>query len=250
MSKKHLNSILKEVGLSENEATVYLAGLSLGPSTVLRIARATDIKRTTVYAVIDELKKKGLMSTEAGGFKKLYVAEDPTRLEQILESRKEIFKQNLPEFISLYNLKGEETSIKHYEGLTAIKGIYMGLLNEMKPHDDYLVIANQEKWFNLDKKFFLKYKEERAKRNVKTRLLFQDSEVAREHKKFQKNWSEDVRILPVGTNLNTDLVIMPKKVIIFQLNEPLKAFVIESRDFVQMHTELFEIIWDSLEEKN
>jgi SAM-dependent methyltransferase/predicted DNA-binding transcriptional regulator len=248
MSKKNLQSILLSIGLTENESLVYLAGLSLGSTTILKLARSSGLKRTTVYSVVEDLKRRGLMNIEMRGFKKLYSVESPEKLEHILEERKETFKKELPEFLALYNLKGEDGVIRYYEGLEAIKGIYMGFLDEMRPHDDYLVVANQEKWFNLDPKFFLKYKEERAKKNVKTRLLFQDSPVAREHKKFQKNWNENVKILPQGTKLNTDLVIMPSKVIVFSLDVPLVAFVIENKNFVSMQKEMFELLWGSINE--
>ena len=246
MKTTPLVTTLTNIGLSEHEAKVYLAGLSLGPTTVLKLARSAELKRTTVYTIIDELKKRGLMNIEVRGFKKLYTVEDPRRLELVLEEQKERFKNELPEFLALYNLKGEEGTIKYYEGLEAIKSIYSGFLSELKPHDDYLVIANQEKWFNLDPKFFMKYKEDRAKKNVRTRMLFQDSPVAREHKKFEKNWNEEIKILPAGTKFNTDLVIMPNKVIFFSLDVPLIAIVIENKNIIQTQRELFELLWKTI----
>ena len=47
-----LAKILIDLGLTENEAKVYVAALSLGPATILKIAQAAAIKRTTVYFVV------------------------------------------------------------------------------------------------------------------------------------------------------------------------------------------------------
>jgi len=53
---------LKHIGLSNNEAKVYLAMLELGPSPVLDIAAKAAINRPTTYVQIELLKKKGLVS--------------------------------------------------------------------------------------------------------------------------------------------------------------------------------------------
>ena len=86
MKNNPLLTTLTTLGLTDHEAAVYLAALSLGPATILKIAKAAEIKRTTVYSVIETLKLKGLVSVEVKGFKSLFVAEDPTKLETILES--------------------------------------------------------------------------------------------------------------------------------------------------------------------
>ena len=64
MGKNNLVEILKEIGLSEHESAVYFTMVSLGPSPILKIARASGVKRTTIYSVIDSLKEKGLVRVE------------------------------------------------------------------------------------------------------------------------------------------------------------------------------------------
>src|SRR4051812_34988946 len=97
---------LNNLGLSDHEARVYFASLFLGASTVQKIANAAEIKRTTVYSVVQSLQSKGLMMIEIKGLKKMYTAENPEKLETLLEHRREQFKNLLPEFSALYNLKG------------------------------------------------------------------------------------------------------------------------------------------------
>ena len=84
-----LIQILNDMGLSENESKVYFMALSLGPTTILKLSQASELKRTTVYSVVESLKQKGLINTQVNGFKKKFVAEDPKKLEVILNSRKE-----------------------------------------------------------------------------------------------------------------------------------------------------------------
>jgi sugar-specific transcriptional regulator TrmB len=246
MKNDKLLGILKKIGLEEKEASVYLASLSLGPTTILKLARACDIKRTTIYGVVENLKQKGLISVEQRGLKSFYTPENPEKLESMLESRQAEFRNSLPEFLGLYKLKGEESVIKYYTGISKMQDLYMDTLKEIRSHEDYLVIANQEKWYNLDPKFAISYIEKRSKLNIKTRLLFQDSKIAREHHKFEKNFNQKSKILPAGTPLNVDTILLPKKMIVLELTPPYMTVVIENKSIIELHKEMFELIWKGL----
>lgn len=247
MKNEKLISILKEIGLTEEEAHIYLAALSLGETTILKIARATNIKRTTVYGLVDSLKEKGLLRIELRGLKQLYAAENPERLEVMLERRKDQFSKVLPEFQALYGLKGGESVIKYYTGITAMQKIYWDSLSELRPYEEYLVIANQEKWYNIDPKFSLSYIEERAKKPIVIRELFQDSPIAREHKKIERNFNAQIKILPEANPFNIDTVLLPNKMITFELTPPYITVVIENKSLISLHKEMFEIIWKSIQ---
>jgi sugar-specific transcriptional regulator TrmB len=246
MKNQKLLGVLQKIGLAQKEATVYLTSLSLGPTTILKLARACDIKRTTLYGIIENLKQKGLMNIEQRGLKQVYAPENPEKLELMLESRQFEFKNSLPEFLGLYKLRGEGSIIKYYTGISKMQDLYMDTLKEIRPYEDYLVISNDEKWCNLDPEFDLSYTEKRAKLNIQTRLLFQESKTAREHKKFEKNFNHKIKILPVGTQLNVDTILLPRKMIVFELTPPYMTIVIENKSIIELHREMFEIVWRSL----
>lgn len=246
INKEHLKKSLFDFGLSEEEALVYLAGLELGATTVLNLSKYAGVPRTTVYTVIDTLHKKGLFKINIAGFKKTYEAENPEKLADMLESRVESLKNSIPDFLSLYNLKEAEGSIHYYEGLKSIESLYMDSLKDVRPGDDFLVITNEEAWFNLSQKLFTHYKEKRSVLRVKTRLLFQDSPTAQHHKNIGKNYNEEAKILPPDTSINVDFVCTPKRVIIFQLQKPYVAISIENKFVIELYKNLFEIIWKTV----
>jgi sugar-specific transcriptional regulator TrmB len=245
-----LLTILKNIGLEENEAIVYLTCLSLGPTTILKISRASGIKRTTIYGIIEMLKEKALIQIEVKGLKHYYTAENPEKLNLVLEQRKIEFQNKLPEFMAIYKLKGGESTIKYYTGLESMRNVYMETLKEIKPNEDYLVIANQEKWYNLDSNFSQKYIEERSKLNIKTRLLLQESKISEEHKKLERNYNQSVKILPKTNALNVDTILLPNKLITFELTPPYKTIIIENKSLIELHREMFELIWRGLASKN
>jgi HTH-type transcriptional regulator, sugar sensing transcriptional regulator len=246
MENKLINTLIS-IGLTDKEASVYLAALSLGPSKVQEIAQSAQVKRTTVYSILESLKAKGLIKVELKGWKQLYVAESPDKLESLIEQMRHQVKKNLPEFTALYNLHSSGAFISYYEGIEGVKNVYESLLRDIRPHEDYLIIGDTDLWLKQDPEFFLDFTKRRAKLNINIRILAQDSPVAREHKKMEKIFNEQIKIMPAEYKLTTNMVIIPHRVIINQITPPILAMVIENDSIVQMNKELFEMIWRSIQ---
>lgn len=97
---KRALTVLKEFGLSENEAVVYQSALKLGQTSPFTIAKDTGIPRTTVYAVLTDLALKDLVELEsATGLMKQQTkvrAKNPSTLRSILwHKREELVKQEV-----------------------------------------------------------------------------------------------------------------------------------------------------------
>ncbi|MEI8223970.1 MAG: helix-turn-helix domain-containing protein [bacterium] len=246
MNKSQTIEVLNDIGLSENEARVYLACLGVGPTTAINIARMTEIKRPTVYTIIDSLKARGLMSIEVRGFKKKFVAERPEKLEEVLELKKSKFKKLLPELQALQNAQDDGGFIKYFEGMEGIKSIYESMIRDIKPKEDYSVIGNMDKLLPLDQKFFEDFFDRRAKLNINLRILVQRNKGGEWFKKYEKNMNAKVKYLPESTKLSTNLVMIPRRMLIHELTEPIKGIVIENKRTIDMQREMFEIMWDSI----
>ncbi len=247
MQKEDLKSTLIDFGLSEHEASVYLASLSLGPSTVNEIAKVSGVKRTTVYPVIESLKQKGIMNIEVKGLKQLFVAESPERLEIIIEQKKDRLKDMIPELQAIYNLKSGGSLIKYYEGIEGVKTVYNSiLLNDLKLGGEYLVISDMKRYLDMDKEFFENYMGKRAKFNLKTRLILQNNESGFYYKKFEQNLNHKIKIFDKKVDLKVHLLILKNKVIISQIVDPMVSIVIENKSIVEMQRQQFNIIWDAI----
>ncbi len=237
--------LLKDFGLHENEAEVYLASLSLGATTILRLANQSGVNRTTVYEIVESLERKGLMKKEIKGLKTLFSPEHPGRLENALDAKRLALTRLLPELESKYHLKGTGSSIKYYEGLTAIKNLYDDLASELKSTDFYYVVSNTAEWEALDDNYFLKHHVEIfSQKKVDRRVLFVDSPEAQKRKQFEKNFNEQVKILPKDANIHVDLCITPYKLVFFQLHQPLVALVVENETMINTQKEIFEMLWN------
>lgn len=246
MKKSQLVETLTDIGLTQNEAAVYFAALSVGPSTVLNISRVAGTKRSTTYSVIETLREKGLIRIEEKGFKQVFVAEDPKHLESVLDHRKEIFTRALPEFSALYNLRGVESVIRYHEGIDGLKAIYERILRDIEPGDKYYIIAHQHGWYEHDHKWFERFLEKRSKIRLDTRLLFQDSLRAQEHKRREKQLHQKVKIFPTNVSFTSDIIVCPQRLVIHTWDEPITAIEVQSKGIIQTHIELFEYIWNSI----
>ena len=71
---------LSEIGFNEKEVAIYLALMDMGKATPAELAQVTGIKRTTVYAVLNELLKKAVISEDIGERKNAYISLPPDGL--------------------------------------------------------------------------------------------------------------------------------------------------------------------------
>ncbi|OQB05623.1 MAG: Sugar-specific transcriptional regulator TrmB [bacterium ADurb.Bin212] len=250
MKNNKLIETLKNLGLSDHESRVYLACLSLGPSTILQIAQAAEVKRTTVYNVIESLKRLGLVRVDIQGFKQLYVADNPEKLEIMVNARRDELINSLPEFMALYNLKGGESFIRYYEGLEACKTVYENIIKEAKYGDFLLVVSDQATWYEQDPEYFQTFLERRSNIGLKVRKLLQYSPKIDELGWGTPKFNEEVKLLPADTQLTTNLFVTPSKVVIHQIIPPILAIEIENNSVVRMNKEMFEIMWGSVHLNN
>lgn len=241
-----LTDILKELGFSNLEAQVYLAMLSIGDGTIMQIADASRVKRTSVYHVIESLKDAGLVSIQVRGFKQSYRAEHPDKLKSLVNKRRDDLVKNLPEFEAIYNLSEGESTIKYYEGIEACKHVYEEFLDELTPKDFYYIFSNQTMWHQQDPEFYDAYLVKRAKKGIKPKAIFQQTDYKDVFKKNKISYSIETKYLPKGVELTSNLVVSPKKVVIHRVTPPIIAIVIENESVVQMQKEMFEIIWSSI----
>ena len=248
MKQNKLISTLTGLGLSDKEAAIYCAALSLGATTIAKIADSAAVKRTSAYSVVESLKNRGLMNIEMAGWKKLYRVSPPERLEQIVESRHDELRGMLPAFSAITSLGAGESMIKYYQGLQSVKNVYEGLIQDVRPQEEYCIISDCKKWYELDEKYFEDFSRRRAKLPINIRLLLIDNEWGRGWKRRECELKFKVKFLAPKTELSTNLVFIPKRVIIHQLNHPVFAIAIENDNIIKMFSEMFGMLWGTASE--
>lgn len=243
-------SSLTDLGLTENEAKVYVHALALGPTTALAIARRAAMYRPTVYAALDTLAQKGLMHDEVHGLKTKYVASDPANLEILLEKTRSEFRRTLPELQALYTKRGEDETIAYYDGSASVQQMYTALVQGLTHKDYYYVISDEERWMQSDPVFFERIAKEVSARRLDFRLILQDSERARYLKQYEANFGMRVQIVPKEKDFVMSMVVTPRHVFMHALTEPASAICIQSRRAIEMQRQVFLLMWEALDSES
>lgn len=233
---------LIKIGLTENEADIYLALLSLGPSLVSEIVEKTRINRTHIYDRLSNLMKKGLVSYVIKSNRKNFYAAEPKRLLRYLEEKQEEIEKErediqeiLPKLEKIIPGKKDE-SVEVYEGKEGLKTILEGII---RSRQDILTYGSEGNFSNVLKFYFKHYLKRLEQSKISMKVLFNyDSS----KKPFSWKFAE-ARYLPKQYKSPTETTIYGNKVVIFILTENPKAILIESKTISEAYKSYFNILW-------
>ena len=237
-------AILKQLGLSGNEAKVYLAGLELGLATCQQLAKKSGVKRTTVYITVNGLKEKGLLSETKKGKKTLFVAQNPEHLLALSEKCFNEIRQAMPGLKSIYNLgAAEKPKLRFFESKEGYAAVYKNILNDNPK--ELLVIASYKDWLkHIDSDFEAVWTQKRIKQDIFLRWLdFKTQETLQKSKEGEKGLRE-IRFLPDEFPFASTIFVYEGKIILMSGKaKDFMAVVIESQEFFQTFKQLFEMLW-------
>ena len=238
---------LQNAGLSERESKVYLACLEMGETSIAKLAKKTQIKRTTVYLLIESLKEKGLIGLIKKGNKTLFVSEDPRKIAEKMEQRKSAIEKILPELLSMTNFTNIKPRIKYFEEKRAVEDVYR----------DTLLYPDQEilSWFPAlliqdDKDFFNDYYiKKRLEKKIWVKAIAPDTADMQEYFKRDKTELRQTRLISQGIfNIEVGILLYGKsKVGIVSYNEGM-GLIIESPKIYKSLRNIFELAWSGLPE--
>ena len=112
---------LVAIGFGEKQAALYLALLEAGRGTAAELAHAAGIKRTTAYDILSELEAKNLVAVTFSGNRRVFAAEPPENLEQVVARQKQVFDRLLPGLNDLFYRHDNRPRVRYYAGVEGIR---------------------------------------------------------------------------------------------------------------------------------
>ncbi len=236
-----LSKPLKEYGLSENEIKIYITLIKLGESSVQKIAKNSDLPRTTCYHLLESLEQKGLVGYVMKESRKYFSPAQPNKLIQNLEEKKKIIEEIIPQLDSLSESIKEKPKVTIFEGIRGVRAILKNVLEERKTIYHYGdIISIQEVFAHI----FPQYISERVKRKIQIRIICKKEEA---HEELIKNAKKEFRefvFIPNNFHFNSSVFIYANKVVVFNIKrEPYFAIVIDNYDFYNTQKNFFELLW-------
>lgn len=235
---------IKQLGLSDNEAKVYVAALELGQATVQELGKKSKVKRTTVYALIEGLKEKGLLSETKKGKKTLFLAQNPETLLSLSEKQLEEIKKVLPELKSIYNSgSSEKPKLRFFEGKEGYYAVYRNILKENPK--ELLAISSYESWLrHVDLDFEEKWTQQRLKQGMFLRWLDFKTKATAKRAKEGKKGLREIRFLPDKFAFSSIIFIYEGKIgLMSGKAKDFMAVIIENQEFYHTFKQFFEMLF-------
>lgn len=244
---------LKKIGLSENEAKIYLALLELGSSTVQKIGEKAGTKRPTAYVQLESLMNQGLVTTFEKGKKTLFRAEDPEYLKKVIEKNKKRITEEehaldavLPGLEKLFLAAGERPRVRFFEGIEGLRTMQKECLRVDK-NSRLEVIYSRDDLLKLLPANLEDYTKKRVARNIRSRMIYTSSKGS-ELKATDKEMLRESRYIPKEKfPLSCDITLYGDTVALAALREKPIGILIESKEIANSLKTVFALAWEAAE---
>lgn len=239
--------------LGEKEAVVYRATLELGEASIAHIAKKTQLPRSSCYLIVQDLKKRGLVSELVKNNKTRILPEPPNRLIRYIELRKEYFtkqekvvQESIPILDAIYNRNLRKPLVRFYEGIGGIKTV---LEETLTAKEIYVLCSGYDTPIEKNLSEYLdSYFEAIHKRGIRTFELLGQAHDLREYiKKFQSK-QHSIKEITAEQSKNThhhmDKIMYDNTLILISF-EFLNATVITHKPIVSFEMRLFDIMFSN-----
>lgn len=239
---------LKELGMSDEEAKVYLAIVELGGGYVSTIAKKANVHRVACYHTLGKLLERGIITSLNKNNIKFFTIED---VKIVVDKQRELLKKAerlMPELSALVNKSAYRPKTQYYEGINSIKHIFEDTLTTKKELLGYTNLASLPKVLPED--FLKDYAKRKTDLGIKTRMLSPISKDGLKYLKryypadFDPNLVEILFVNPRQFPFEYEINIYGDKVAIISLNpDEMIGLIIESHIYANTERTIFNLAW-------
>lgn len=239
---------LADLGLSESEIDVYLA-MAEGADGARDIAKLTRRKRPTIYYALNALAQKGLVSkTAADGQQSAFRVEPLDALNGLAAEnlrKAGALAGDIREMTARLGTKAaaERPQVSFFEGTEAVKRRIMYTLYN-RERFIYSIVPKTNFFWQIGESFVKEYVEERVKKGIRTRNLWEATSHKATLDKYYKELSA-VRLLPkeMKDMFTTTIFFYDDKTLYISSKKNSYCILVQSAEHCAMMKAFFEGIW-------
>lgn len=241
-------ALLARVGLTQNEAKVYVCLLKILEGTVFQIAKRAEIPRTTTYAALESLKSQGLVTAFRKNNVQYFTPENPKQILTILKHKEEIIQELLPALQALSVSADVQPSVKMFTGTQGMKQAFEDILETLEKSDQRILYAAAfPDVMDLLPKYYHTWVKRREELGVTTKMILPES--ARERKNFYEGHNRQVKFMPEPYLFECAMDIYGNKIVFFALREGMTySIILESPTIAAAFKKFFLFAFDHLPE--
>ena len=232
--------ILKQTGLTDYEAEVYLSLLTNGQMSAYELAEKAGLYRQVTYDTLKRLTEKGFVSSVIERKTKLFKAIDPKLILEFLNERTENYKQILPGLIKLDKASKQPLSVETYKGKNVVRIALRDIINTLKETGgEVLCTAIDESVPFLQQKTICdQYERDMLHFNINERVIIKEGSKGI----FQKGTSKYRKIPEKFFNQNP-LQIYGDNVQTIIWGNPDYLIIIRNKGTAESYRKQFELMW-------
>lgn len=241
-----MEKVLLELGLTENESSLYLCLLKLPNQTANELADSLELKRPNVYRILDNLIELGLAQYLENPVRK-YRTTEPQILQSLVKNKQLELKKAasslaaaMPDFRSQYSLSLDKPGVFHMAGS---EGFERSLLDSVRSSTEVLLIASNDVPSDEDTlKRFRELLIERKNNGVATRAIFHHCNYEQRIKQEFNDRGMEVRF--IGTSPFKGEVVLYEDNAVFSVYDPsIIVTVVTNKHITDTMKTIFEQLW-------
>lgn len=230
---------LERMGLSRPEATVYLTTLRGGRLNLATLSDNSGINRTTLYAYLNTLLKKGYIKETVIGKRTYYIAESPQSVLSKYRLAGNELESNLKDLMSVFSLVKQTPAITVYQEREGLQDLYHDIVEKadyiksiFSPDRYYAVFSAKDDTFVEDVK----------NKGIPGYALIEQSESASKRRGHKEGDGYSYRYLERGYSPAVNMIVFNGHVALISF-ESLFGVLVTNDLIAKYHEDLFDKEW-------
>jgi sugar-specific transcriptional regulator TrmB len=235
---------LEAFGLDSKEATIYLAGLELGTATVLELSRRTQMPRTTLYPLLEKLRRIGVFRRGKEKKRIVYTPEPPGQLEQQMTERQDKLSKSLSSLEVLQETAMGGPGVTFFEGSEGFKKLWRHIY--ASGVTEYRLITSGVGLLDYVKEPYLvdRVIAERKRKGIKSMQLIPENRETKKIVERDKSELRESRFMPADVDLPSSVIIFADQVAFITTRRENTMIIVASGDVARTYKTLFDLVWN------
>ncbi len=249
--KNAVITLLRGLGIADNEAVTYDALLRLESTSIRKIAADTGINRGTTYDALKNLTTTGLVSVRQNGKREQYTAESPDKIYDIIRDKRrdlldvsEAAKRVIPDLLARSSGRQGRPLVRYYEDDTGVTTILKDVLQTCRTLDvpEYCAYSSSQVRHYLYREF-PQFTERRVAEGILVKVIAVGAG-GDEAPKAARKWLPE----PEDGAISSYTIIYGSKVATISIADDDTPYgvIVEDSGAASMQRLLFERLWATL----
>ena len=230
---------IRELGLTENEAKVYLILLKDGEMNPSEISQKLSLHRGYVYDALERMQEKGVANLSVKQNKKYFSATSPDNLVEFLKLKLENFKNIIPNLKSISKPDNTEVNSVMFKGKRVYRDILKDIISSVDKNDEILLFGIDEDVLTKEVEpiYLEQYLNTIKLKKVKERII-----IKKGGKKIKKP-NLQYKHLEKKYIGKTSQIIYGDRVALFIFGEPHHLIIVRNKETAETYRKQFKLMW-------